>query len=58
MKAVVLILLDQAAVGTALARRSDSRCKQRSYIQYTNTYKPIHTTSTKCQYHATASNAK
>jgi hypothetical protein len=28
------------------------------YIQYTNTYRPIQTTSTKCQYQATASKAK
>jgi hypothetical protein len=28
------------------------------YIQYTKTYRPTQTTSTKCQYHATASKAK
>jgi len=32
--------------------------KANIYSQYTTTYRPNHTTSTKCQYHAAPSNPK
>ncbi len=40
--------------GGRVALLNATRC----YIQYTSRYRPSHTTSTKCQYHATPSKPK
>jgi hypothetical protein len=38
--------------------RGNDGFRDNDYSQYTTTYRPSHTTSTKCQYHAAPSNAK
>ena len=61
MRFIVIALLIAIVVSLASAlpgQRPLGRGWPEAQSQYTTTNKPSQTTSTKCQYHATASNAK